>query len=103
MIFLWSEKYLESPACMNEMGAAWITQSNYVNIFVPTFDFENRKFYECAVDQKKMGTVLNGNEHCKANMIELKNTLQKIFNFEIDESKTIYLLDNFINEILKND
>lgn len=24
MIILWSDKYLESPACLNEMGAAWV-------------------------------------------------------------------------------
>jgi hypothetical protein len=28
MIILWSKSYLESPACLNEMGAAWVKQSN---------------------------------------------------------------------------
>lgn len=99
MIFLWSDKYLESPACMNEMGAAWVVQSDYTNIYVPTFSFGNPKYRECAVDIKKMGAVLNGDANCKANMIELKNKIQSIFKLENDEQVSQYLLDTFIKEI----
>ncbi len=99
MIFLWSDKYLESPACMNEMGAAWVIQSDYTNIYVPSFSFGNPKYRECAVDTRKMGAVLNGDEHCKASMIELKNKIQSIFKLENDEQTVQYLLDTFIKEI----
>lgn len=99
IIFLWSDKYLESPACMNEMGAAWVIQTDYTNIYVPTFSFGNPKYRECAVDTSKMGAVLNGDAHCKANMIELKNKIQSIFKLENDEQKSQYLLDTFIKEI----
>lgn len=99
MIFLWSDKYLESPACMNEMGAAWVIQGDYTNIYVPTFSFGNPKYRECAVDTSKMGAVLNGDQHCKANMIELKNKIQSIFKLENDEQVSQYLLDTFIKEI----
>lgn len=103
MIFLWSDKYLESPACMNELGAAWVIQSDYTNIYVPSFSFGNPKYRECAVDTSKMGAVLNGDEHCKASMIELKNKIQSIFKLENDERTTQYLLDNFIKEIQGED
>lgn len=99
MIILWSDAYLESPACLNEMGAAWVTQSDYTNIYVPTFSFGNPKYHECAVDTKKMGAVLNGDEHCKTNMIELKDKIQNLFNLENNEKKVVYLLDQFIKEI----
>ena len=99
MIILWSDKYLESPACLNEMGAAWVTQTDYTNIYVPSFSFGNPKYHECAVDTKKMGAVLNGDEHCKASMIELKNKIEELFNLKNDESKVTYLLDKFIDEI----
>lgn len=99
MIILWSDKYLESPACLNEMGAAWVTQTDYTNIYVPSFSFGNPKYHECAVDTKKMGAVLNGDEHCKASMIELKNKIEELFNLNNDESKVTYLLDKFIDEI----
>ena len=99
MIILWSNDYLESPACLNEMGAAWVTQSDYTNIYVPTFSFGNPKYHECAVDTRKMGAVLNGDSHCKANILELKNKIQSLFNLEDDEQKTMYLIDEFINNI----
>lgn len=99
MIILWSDKFLESPACLNEMGAAWVTQTDYTNIYVPSFSFGNPKYHECAVDTKKMGAVLNGDEHCKANMIELKNKIEELFNLKNDEAKVTFLLDRFIDEI----
>lgn len=99
MIILWSDKYLESPACLNEMGAVWVTQSDYTNIYVPTFSFGNPKYHECAVDTRKMGAVLNGDPNCKASMIELKNKIKKMFNLTVDEQTESYLLDQFMREI----
>jgi hypothetical protein len=100
MIFLWSEKYLDSPACLNEMGAAWVIQSDYTNIFTPNFDFGNPKFHECVIDNRKMGIVI-GNKHCKTSMIELKNKVISLFGLSIDEKQSSYLLDEFMKEILE--
>lgn len=99
MIILWSNEYLESPACLNEMGAAWVTQSDYTNIYVPSFSFGNPKYHECAVDTRKMGAVLNGDQHCKANMIELKNKVQELFELKKDEANDSYLIDEFIKKL----
>lgn len=99
VIILWSDKYLESPACLNEMGAAWVTQSDYTNIYVPTFSFGNPKYHECAVDTKKMGAVLNGDAQCKASMLELKSKIESLFGLHNDEQKVTYLLDQFISDI----
>lgn len=99
MIILWSDAYLDSPACLNEMGAAWVTQADYTNIYVPDFSFGNPKYHECAVDTRKMGAVLNGDEHCKASMIEFKNKIVDMFELEDNETKTNYLIDKFIESI----
>lgn len=99
MIILWSNKYLDSPACLNEMGAAWVTRADYTNIYVPSFSFGNPKYHECAVDTRKMGAVLNGDEHCKASMRELKKKIQDFFGLKDDENNSGYLLDKFINSI----
>lgn len=101
MIILWSDEYLESPACLNEMGAAWVTQCDYTNIYVPTFSFGNPKYRQCAVDTNKMGAVLNGDAHCKANMLELKDKVCSLFNQDIPEKEFVFLLDSFIVEIKK--
>lgn len=99
VIILWSDEYLDSPACLNEMGAAWIMQTDYTNIYVPNFSFGNPKYHQCAVDTRKMGAVLNGDQHCKANMIELKNKIAKMFGLQVDEQTWTYLLDAFVSEI----
>lgn len=99
MIILWSNEYLESPACLNEMGAAWVVQSDYTNIYTPSFSFGNPKYHECAVDTRKMGAVLKNDTHCKTSMLELKDKIQHMFNLPNDEKKTAYLLEQFMKEI----
>lgn len=99
VIILWSNDYLESPACLNEMGAAWVTQSDYINIYTPDFSIGNPKYHECAVDTRKMGAVLNGDTNCKASMIEFKDKILEMFNLTLDEQTWTYLLDQFIAEI----
>ena len=99
VIILWSDAYLDSPACLNEMGAAWVMQTDYTNIYTPDFSFGNPKYHQCAVDTRMMGAVLNGDQHCKASMIELKNKIVKMFGLQVDEQSWTYLLDEFINDI----
>ncbi len=99
VIVLWSNEYLDSPACLNEMGAMWVTQSDYTNIYVPTFDFKNSKYYQCAVDRNKMGAILDGSETCKASIVELKNKLADLFGLTLDEKQWIYSLDQFMEDI----
>lgn len=99
MIILWSNEYLDSPACLSEMGAAWVTQTDYIGIYCPEFSFGNPKYHEVPIDTTKMGAVLNGDANCKASMIEFKNKIQAFFNLEDDEQKSVYLIDQFINDI----
>lgn len=99
VVILWSNEYLTSPACLNEMGAAWVTQSDYTNIYTPDFEFGNPKYHECAVDTRKMGAVLNGNDHCKASMIEFKNKILNYFSLTIDEQTWTFTLDQFLKDI----
>ena len=99
VIILWSNEYLDSPACLNEMGAVWVTQTDYTNIYVPTFDFTNPKYYQCSVDKNRMGAVLDGSDNCKAGIIELKNKIVELFGLSIDENQWIYTLDKFMKDI----
>ncbi len=92
-------EYLDSPACLNEMGAVWVTQTEYTNIYVPSFDFGNPKYYQCSVDKNRMGAVLDGSDNCKAGMIELKNKIVELFGLSVDENQWIYALDQFMKEV----
>lgn len=60
-----SDQYMDSPACINEMGATWGVYRDYTNIYVTHFSFGNPKYHECAVDTRKMGAVLSGDKQCK--------------------------------------
>jgi len=102
MIILWSNDYMESPACLCEMGAAWLIQCDYTNVFVPSFNFKNPKFQECAVDTQRMGAVLNGDRSCKAKMIELKDKITSLFNLTVLETTTLFLIDTFIEAIIEH-
>lgn len=93
MIVLWSNSYLDSPACLNEMGALWVTQADYTNLYVPSFSFGNPKYHECAIDTRKMGALLNGDQHCKAGLIELKNKIQSLFGLKDNEQQSAFLID----------
>lgn len=57
-----------------------------------------RNIHQCAVDSRKMGAVLNGDEHCKPSMIELKNKILDMFNLEVKED-FIFLLYDFLKKI----
>lgn len=99
VIFLWSNEYLKSAACLNEMGAAWIVESDYINMYTPDFDFNNPQYHNCAVDVRQMGVVLKNDEHCKMGMVELKQKLIQNLGLEIDEQEWIYSLDEFMKNI----
>lgn len=102
MIILWSNEYLESPACLSEMGAAWVTKSDYIGIYTPTFSFGNPKYHEVPIDTTKMGAVLNGDRNCKASMVEFKNKVINFFGLQEDEQKSVFLIDEFMKDISKD-
>lgn len=99
MVILWSNEYLESPACLSEMGAAWVLQTDYLCIYTPNFSFGNPKYHEVPIDTTKMGAVLNGDPICKASMIEFKNKILHFFNLEDDEQRSAFLIDEFMKDI----
>ena len=99
MIILWSNSYLDSPACMNELGALWVVRGDYTSVFIPGFDFNNPKFNQSAIDTNKIGISLKNDSICKTRLIELKNKISKLFNLKVNEEKTTYLIDEFMKEI----
>ena len=99
VIILWSKNYLNSAACLNELGAMWVTKSDYTNLYVPVFDFNDGKYNQCPIDKNKMGAILDGGEQCKAAIVELKNKITSLFDLRIEEQRWIYVLDQFIKEV----
>ncbi len=63
-VFMLSENYYTSAACLNEMGAVWLKQKDYYTFLLPGFSF---KEIRGAIDPNKRAIKLDN----------LKKTLQK--------------------------
>ena len=42
-VFMLSDNYYKSAACLNEMGAVWLKQSSYYTFLLPEFEYKDIK------------------------------------------------------------
>lgn len=56
VLFILSDNYYDSTACLNEMGATWVTSQVYHSILLPGFEFSNIKG---AIDPTKISFKVN--------------------------------------------
>lgn len=101
VVFILSDKYYNSAACLNEMGAAWVLKTNYHCILLPEFDY---KSINGAINPNRISIKL-GSEDCKSRINELKDVLVKNFGLqEISQNKWERNRDKFLDNIenLKN-
>ena len=102
MLYILSENYYKSAACLNEMGATWVLQKKYTSILLPGFIFEQIKG---AVNPTKIGINLSAsNNEIEHRLSELRDNLQAEFGLKgltdrqwkrysetfIDQIRTIY-------------
>lgn len=78
VIFLHSPAYYRSAICLNEMGAAWVSKTEYCSFLLPGFEFEDMKG---VVDKSKISIKI-GNSDTKARMFEFKEKIEKFFSLE---------------------
>lgn len=71
VIYLLSNNYYNSIACLNEMGAAWVIENKHITIFTPEFDTKNSQFYEGAIDPREIGIFLTK----KADIVEFVDNI----------------------------
>lgn len=78
VVFLLSENYYTSAACLNEMGAAWVLQKKYTTILLPGFEYKQVKG---AVDPRRISIKLDGDmDELKARLGELNKNLTEEFS-----------------------
>ena len=65
VIYLLSEEYYKSVACLNEMGAAWIVENEHVMIFTPGFDIKCKEFQNGAIDPREIGFYLDNEDRLR--------------------------------------
>lgn len=96
-IFMLSENYYNSSACLNEMGAVWIKQKDYFVFLLPGFEF---KQINGAINPNKKGIKLDSNiDTLKGELTNFKNEICKIFEIYISENRWEKQRDNFIKKI----
>ena len=77
VIFLLSSNYYRRPACLNEMGATWITETKYCSVLLPGFTFSQ---IEGAADADAMSIAL-ADDNAWEGLNNLRKDLQKFMNF----------------------
>lgn len=95
VIYLLSEEYYQSIACLNEMGAAWIIENKHVAIFTPNFNLSSKEFQSGALDPREIGFYISDEER-------ILSFLQLISeDFEISKSHIIISqsVKKFLTEI----
>lgn len=77
VILILSENYYKSVPCMNEMGAAWVLQSQYTTILLPGFEF---KEIEGAINPRKIALKLDSEvDEKRVKLGQLKDILIEEF------------------------
>lgn len=77
VIFMLSNNYYQSSACLNEMGADWVLKQKYDSILLSNFDFAQIKV---ALNPNKIGIKLDSNvDELNRRLNELKDNLIEEF------------------------
>ena len=98
VLFMLSKNYYDSPACLNEMGAAWVLKKEYRSILLPGFKFEDIKG---AINPNALPISLEDSE-IRKKLKNIKEQFEKIFELEkISGNQWGNIRDRFIEKIDK--
>lgn len=95
VIYLLSEEYYQSIACLNEMGAAWIIENKHAALFTPKFNLSSKEFQNGALDPREIGFYITDEER----ILSFLHLISE--DFEITKSHIIISqsVKKFITEI----
>lgn len=100
VIFMLSENYYNSPASLNEMGAAWVLQHRYTSVLLPQFDFRDVKG---VIDQMRISIKLDSEKYeLKARLNELRDIIVSEIGLELSSfSQNIWERhrDEFVDKV----
>lgn len=101
VIYLLSNKYFSSSACLNEMGASWVMQADNAKLFLPDFDHNNPAYNNSCVNKSLMGITLNGDLHCKKSLVSMMNEIVSLVNSDIEYEEVVSFVDSACEELKK--
>lgn len=99
VIFVLSDNYYKSPACLNEMGAAWVLKNKYVTILAHGFQY---KSIDGAIDPRNIGlSVDDNNVLFNKRLGEIKDLIVNMLNLNITQTRWEQKRDKFIKKVRK--
>lgn len=98
VIYLLSEEYYESIACLNEMGAAWIIENKHAAIFIPNFNLSSKEFQSGVLDPREIGFYIN-DENRVLSFVQLLSNYFEITKNTVLISQSVKRLIEEINNI----
>lgn len=98
VLYVLSDNYYSSPACLNEMGAAWVLKTKETTVLAPKFDYREIRG---AINPRKIGLKLDDQINVvKERLGNLKNDLIEEFGLnDINDPRWELKRDKFIDEI----
>lgn len=98
VVFVLSRNYYSSPACLNEMGAAWVLQSEYSTVVAPKFTIPEIKG---AINPRRLAIVLDDNKHVRSSLNKFRERLFGLFNLTTLDDDIVWenIRDEFIKAI----
>ena len=99
VLFMLSDRYYQSPNCLNEMGAAWIVKSKYTTFLLPGFTFAEM---EGAVDPRKISIKLDDEEDIvRYRLGEFRDAISTCFSIttRLSEARWEKVRNDFLKDI----
>lgn len=102
VLYVLSANYMDSPMCLNEMGASWMTKTSSIGILLPGFELDD--LGNSCYDKQSISVVFNQDKNdVKHRLNQLKEIVESLFP---DETKHINISrweekrDGFITTVL---
>lgn len=95
VVFLLSEEYYRSIACLNEMGAAWVVENEHAVVFLPGFEVGGKDFQNGAIDPRSIGFHIND----KDRVLQFINSLKTHFSITDNMVILVQKVDRFLAEV----
>lgn len=98
VVFMLSDNYYQSAACLNEMGASWVLRKRYSTVLLPKFDFPAIKG---AVNPTQISLKLDNDniDELKVRLGELKDIISNEFGISVPSNRWEKKRDTFISTI----
>lgn len=97
VIYLLSDNYYDSIACLNEMGASWVLENEHRTIIIPGFDIDSPNFSNGAIDPRKKVIFIDEED----SIIEFIESIIKKQGKEVSLNHIKEIIRNFLNAIEK--